>query len=385
MRPNIWLLLVFLTIALTLYGGAHYYVFARLVQRLVPPGPARFPVAFGFLILALSFPVIHFALRKHGIATVFWLNFVSSVWVGLLLYLFLLTLGVDLLRLLRAAASSLISFDLPWNARTTNLGIVGAALLIAIYGLMDASRIRIKEIDIPIRSLPNHLEGFRIVQLSDIHLGSLVRRPTLDKIVAMSNTLKPDLAVITGDLLDEQAFQFDGLTESLRKLQSRHGTYAVTGNHEFFAGVERAVAMMEKGNITVLRNRWVDIADGLQLIGRDDPAGGRMGGVTPPSLEEILKGTDPSKPTIYLYHTPETKLEDLQARGISLQLSGHTHRGQVWPGYWITKWIYKTNYGLYRKGNATIYVTSGAGTWGPPLRLSAPPEIVLFRLRAADS
>lgn len=381
MRMSVWFLLAFLTVVLSIYGGAHYYIYARLVRNLFTSGPVRICATIALILLALSFPLLHFALRKHELGAVFWLNFVSSMWVGLVLYLFLLLIGADLLRFLRHAVSGLIELRFPWSAQTTNYAIVILAVCISTYGLIAAGRPRVRQIEIPIRSLPAHLEGFRIVQLSDIHLGSIVRRRDLDKIVKLTNSLKSDLIVITGDLLDEQAFQFDGLTGSLRELKSRYGTYAVTGNHEFFADVNRSVAMMERSNVTVLRNRWVNIADGLQLIGRDDPVGERMGRVATPPLDSILRGTDRNLPMIYLYHTPETKLEELAALGIDLQLSGHTHRGQVWPGYWITKWIYGTNYGLYEKYGTAIYVTSGAGTWGPPIRVSAPPEIVLIRLK----
>ena len=383
MRPSIWMLAVFILVALGIYGGGHYYVFARLVRKTLVPGPLRILIASGFVLLALSFPLLHFFLRKHQIATVFWLNCVSSFWVGLVLYLFLLTAGVDLLRILHWLVSPYLRIDVPWTATAMGLGVLSAALLISLYGLVDASRIRVREIEIPIAQLPSALAGFRIVQISDVHLGSIVRAKELRRIAEKSNALQPDLVVITGDLLDEQAFQFDGITNVLRTIRAAQGVYAVTGNHEFFAGVDRSVAMMKSAGITVLRNRWVGLANGLQIVGRDDPVAARMGAARTPSPDDILQGIDREKPILYLYHTPEMELPELEMRGIDLQLSGHTHAGQVWPGNWITRWIYGTWYGLYRSKSAAIYVSSGAGTWGPPIRVAAPPEIVFFRLAQA--
>jgi predicted MPP superfamily phosphohydrolase len=132
----------------------------------------------------------------------------------------------------------------------------------------------------------------------------------------------------------------------------------------------------------MLRNQWVTVAGGLQLVGRDDPAGAWAVGEKIPSLEEIMRGTDRSKPTILLYHTPVTTFEELQSNGIQLQLSGHTHKGQLWPFNYIVKLIYKMPYGLFTSGDTTVYVSRGTGTWGPPMRVGARPEITLVTLSA---
>jgi predicted MPP superfamily phosphohydrolase len=174
------------------------------------------------------------------------------------------------------------------------------------------------------------------------------------------------------------------LIKPLRRLQGKYGVYAVTGNHEFFAGEKDVETFLERAHVTLLRNRWVNINGGLQLIGHDDPVARYFTGERPPSMSEILRGMDHAKPAILLLHTPVTTLEQLESLGIQLQLSGHTHKGQLWPFQYIVKNIFKTPYGLFTNGNATIYVSRGTGAWGPPMRVGAHPEITLITLASKD-
>ena len=192
------------------------------------------------------------------------------------------------------------------------------------------------------------------------------------------------MIVITGDLVDAEPSHLEELIPALHELQSRHGVVAVTGNHEFFAGIERAQAFIERAGITLLRNRWLTVAGGLQVIGRDDVVVTLVTGVPPPPLNEILRGIDRTKPAILLCHTPMPTLVELEACGIQLQFSGHTHQGQLWPVCYLIPRMFRTpyGYGLFTNGRATIYVSRGAGTWGPPMRVAARPEITFVTLTA---
>ena len=329
-------------------------------------------VRLGLLILFLSFPVIHFVLRRENGAVLGAANFVSSVWMGMLVYLVLGTYLYDLVRLY-----GLIPIPV---GKIMTVIVTGVAAAITAYGLCEAHWIRVTNLPVRMPGLPAHLDGFRIAQLSDVHLGRIMRGSQLEKIVNQVNALQPDLIVITGDLVDAEPSHMEEMIPVLRRLQSRYGVFAVTGNHEFFAGVERTQSSIERAGVTLLRNRWVMIADDLQLIGRDDAVASRVTGVPTPTWDDNLRGLDRTKPAVLLYHTPVTTLAELEARGIQLQLSGHTHRGQLWPFNFIVRWIFKTPYGLFTDGKAAIYVNRGIGTWGPPIRVLARPEITLVTL-----
>jgi predicted MPP superfamily phosphohydrolase len=215
-------------------------------------------------------------------------------------------------------------------------------------------------------------------------MGLIIQGKRLENIVALTNSLNPDIIVITGDLVDEQALRMENLIEPLQRLKSKYGVFACTGNHEFFAGIDKSTDFIKKAGVTLLRNRWIEVAGGLQLVGRDDPVGARVVHEQIPPLAEIMKGIDPQKPIILLYHTPGTTMDELQRLGINLQLSGHTHQGQLWPFRYIVKMIFAMPYGLFSSGNTTVYVNRGTGTWGPPMRVGAPPEIAFITLYAED-
>ncbi len=372
MKFSLRMLLSFVTIFSLIYGGAHLYVYWRLVQPLKLSGGPVWVVRLGLLILFLSFPVIHFVLRRENGAVLGAANFVSSVWMGMLVYLVLGTYLYDLVRLY-----GLIPIPV---GKIMTVIVTGVAAAITAYGLCEAHWIRVTNLPVRMPGLPAHLDGFRIAQLSDVHLGRIMRGMRLEKIVNQVNALQPDLIVITGDLVDAEPSHMEDMIPALRRLQSRYGVFAVTGNHEFFAGVERAQSSIERAGVTLLRNRWVMIADDLQLIGRDDAVASRVTGVPTPTWDDNLRGLDRTKPAVLLYHTPVTTLAELEARGIQLQLSGHTHRGQLWPFNFIVRWIFKTPYGLFTDGKAAIYVNRGIGTWGPPIRVLARPEITLVTL-----
>ena len=362
----------FVTIFSLIYGGAHLYVYWRLVHPLKLTGWPVWTARIGLLVLFLSFPVIHFVFRRENGTVLGIANFVSSVWMGMIVYLVLATFAYDVARVFAWGA-------LPVGRMMTTV-VAGLAAAITVYGFIEAHWISVTNLPVRMPGLPAHLEGFRIAQISDVHMGRIVRGSRLERIVNRINALQPDLIVITGDLVDAEPSHMEDMIPALRRLQSRFGVFAVTGNHEFFAGVARTQSYLDRAGVTLLRNRWVTVAGDLQLIGRDDVIAARLTGEPVPTWGEILRGLDRTKPAILLYHTPVTTLAELEAHGIQLQLSGHTHQGQLWPFNFIVKCLYRTPYGLFTDGKATIYVNRGIGTWGPPLRVLARPEITLVTL-----
>ncbi|MDD5493037.1 MAG: metallophosphoesterase, partial [bacterium] len=363
-------------IFLIVYGGSHLYVYLRLIQPVRRVGFASLLIKILFIALCFSFPLLHFVTRGQNGSLVEITNYISSVWMGMIVYLFLATLGFDLARLLLKLAGN----NTLQNPRLFTSLVSAIALCITIYGLVEATDIGITRLNVKIPNLPDKLAGTTIAQISDVHMGLIIQGKRLDNIVKLTNSLDPDLIVITGDLVDEQALHMEELVQPLQNLKSKYGVFACTGNHEYFAGIDKAEAFIARGGVQLLRNRWVEVAGGLQIMGRDDPIGTRVVSENIPPLSEIIKGIDPQKPVILLYHTPVTTMDELQRLGICLQLSGHTHKGQLWPFLYIVKKIFAMPYGLFKSGDTTVYVSRGTGTWGPPLRVGAPPEITFITL-----
>jgi len=230
--------------------------------------------------------------------------------------------------------------------------------------------------------LPQELDGLRIVQLSDIHVGPTVRREFVERIVGMVNDLAPDIVAITGDLVDANVADLKDQVAPLTRIVSRLGTFFVTGNHEFHADAEGWCAHLPTLGIRVLRNERVDVLKNghvLQIAGVDDYEANRFGGM--PDIAKALRGRDERSPLILLAHHPKAILEAMHL-SVDLQLSGHTHGGQVWPLGWLLRVQEPLIAGLAKFDETFLYVSSGTGYSGPPMRLGAPAEITEIVLRA---
>jgi predicted MPP superfamily phosphohydrolase len=263
--------------------------------------------------------------------------------------------------------------------------VAGSALLGTgvITGLGAASafgEVRVVKVSVRLRRLPRELAGFRIALISDLHLGPVLGRPHLEAIVRSINHQKPDMVAIAGDLVDMPVELLGEELRCLTDLRTSFGTFFVTGNHEYIYGVQEWMDFMRTLGIQVLDNRRISIADGLDLAGVHDARGYWFHPGFQPDLEAALAGRDPERELILLAHQPR-QIEEAAAHGVGLQLSGHTHGGQIFP-FGLFTWMSQPYlYGLHRHGEHTqIYVTRGAGFWGPPMRVLAPPEIALIVL-----
>jgi hypothetical protein len=231
------------------------------------------------------------------------------------------------------------------------------------------------------------MSGYRLVQISDVHVSATIGRGLVESLVATVNALEPDLVAITGDLVDGSVKELGPLVESLARLRARDGVYFVTGNHEYLSGVAEWLAFLPSLGIRVLRNEHARIGgdEGFDLIGIDDQSGGSWVKGHGPDLSAALHGRDAARASVLLAHRPDDVLEAAR-HGIGLQLSGHTHGGQIAPIGWALERIRQPRvFGLYEVGATTLYVTSGAGYWGPPMRLGTRAEIVVFELVANGS
>lgn len=217
--------------------------------------------------------------------------------------------------------------------------------------------------------------------VSDIHLGTIVGSSRFNRIVDRINQLNPDIVILPGDIVDEDLGPVirQDLGETLKNIKSAFGVIAVTGNHEYIGGVEKACRYLTDHNVRVLRDTVLRVNDDFYIIGREDRSIKGFTGKQRKPLEELMAQVDKSYPIILLDHQP-LNLSQAVVNGADLQISGHTHHGQIWPLTYITDMIYEVSYGYKRKGNTQIYVSSGAGTWGPPIRIGTIPEIVNIKL-----
>jgi predicted MPP superfamily phosphohydrolase len=375
--------LVFFTIVSSIYSAAHYYLYTWLVRWTVPSRFFRRAIKITFLLLVFSFPASRLLAQVDFNPFTYLLTFVSSAWMGVMFYFFLLAMGLDLTLMGLRAFSRLSGMDL--GVHSLSRKGVAAFLGVGVFFLggaawMEARNLGVTRLDIPLRSLPPEMDGFSLVQVSDVHYGMLMENGKLLRIVKQVNELQADLIVITGDLVDEAVSHMEEMAAPLSQLQARHGVLAVTGNHEYYAGVNRAVAIMRSAGIEVLRNELKVLPGGLQILGVDDPTGSRRMGEPVADLKRHLSRLNPEKPSILLFHQP-TYFEETALFKVGLQLSGHTHGGQLFPIIYISRMIYPRTPGLHRIGESLLYVSRGAGTWGPPMRLGSPPEIVHIKLR----
>ena len=259
---------------------------------------------------------------------------------------------------------------------------VAVGLGLSLFALFQGLRgPRIVRYETRIAGLAPHLDGLRIVQLSDLHLGSLLGRRWLEARIAQVEELRPDLLLVTGDLIDSEVAPVRPLVPLLRRLSAPYGVWGVTGNHEFYAGIEASTALYAEAGIHLLRDAWAEAAPGLVLVGVDDLSARRQLGLNGDPLARAFRGA-PEGTRVFLSHSP-LRLTEAARAGASLMLSGHTHAGQIWPFTYLVKQdpAIGDKLGPYREGSLQLIVHRGTGTWGPPMRLFLPSEIVEVTLR----
>jgi predicted MPP superfamily phosphohydrolase len=382
--PRLLSFALFFTIMVSLVGGAHYYVWSRLVRDPALPATLTRGLTYALVFLFIAIPGTLFLRRSAFGGAVEPLVWLAMTWLGLLLFL-VLALGVaDLGRGVWELARSLSDsapLD-PERRRAVARIVAGAAALVgASLGLWSVrsalSRVRLRRVEVTLARLPKALSGTRIVQLSDVHVGPTIHRDFIETIVAQTNALNPDVVAITGDLVDGTVEDLAEHVAPLAKLRAKYGVYFVTGNHEYYSGAEEWCTELRRLGIRVLRNERVSIGTdsaSFDLAGTDDHSAKRFGGGHGEDLPKALAGRDPERELVLLAHQPKTIL---QARdyGVGLQLSGHTHGGQIWPWTYLVRLQQPVVAGLAQFGKSLVYVSSGTGYWGPPMRLGAPAEI----------
>jgi len=359
--------------------GLHVFVGVTLIPDL-PLGPLG--SALAWLYLALSAVLMRYGVLVRGAGNAL------LAWSGLLAMGIFSSLSIfSLLRAFVLALGSLLGWESAGFARGSAIVVIVAVMAVTLFGVLNARRTaRVVERDIALRNLPAALEGFSIVQLSDIHVGPTIKQGYIDAIVKRVNELSPDLVVITGDLVDGSVADLTGDIAPLAQVSARHGVYVVTGNHEYYSGADSWIAEFERLGMKVLLNRHVQLEhSGARLV---------LAGIADYSAElfrpshrsdpvAALAGAPNDVPRILLAHQPRSAKAALEV-GCDLQLSGHTHGGQFWPWMHFVRWQQPWVAGLQRVGEMQIYISRGTGYWGPPLRFGAPSEITRIRLVRAD-
>ncbi len=384
--------LLFFSIFFAVVAGLHYYVWARLVRD--PALPGAWPRALTALLigLALSVPLSLVFSRLFPFAPLRPLYWIVFLWMGVGFLLAAFFFAADVGRFLTSGALWLAArFGGPNEpadparrlllaraiAGTVGVGVAGLSAL----GLRSAlGAVQVKELEVPIRNLPAALAGLRLVQISDVHIGPLLRKEWVQGVVARVRSLAPDLIAITGDLVDGSVAELSAQAAPLAGLSAPRGVWFVTGNHEYYSGVDEWLQHLPSLGIRPLRNERVEVAPGLDLAGVNDHSA--TGALHRPDLPRALAGRDEKRPLILLAHQPRQFLEAARL-GVDLTLCGHTHGGQIWPFSWVVGLTQPYVAGLHRRGDAQVYVSRGTGFWGPPLRVFAPAEITLLRLRPA--
>lgn len=362
---NFWHLVSFITIASSIYLGIHYYLYWRIAHGLNLNNSARLSLRLFLLLAAWTFLFGEFLSRFYHC---YFLKHIGSIWFGIVVLAFTIFVFKDILEIIW-----------PEKSRWLTSGALFLTIIAVIIALIGGLKFpRIKDINIPVKDLPRGLNNFSIIQLSDLHLSNSTAKNWLKLLVEKVNATNPDLIVITGDLTDIDLRQYPYYLKILRDLKARYGVYAVSGNHEFYLGIEKFEKIAREGNFTLLRNTYTTIAEKIILAGVDDTMAINFS-EAPPDLNRIFADNKKQLPILLLAHQPSVFGQIAQQRTV-IQLSGHTHAGQIPPMTWLIHLYTRFTYGLYRTGDSYLYVTSGAGTWGPPMRLFAPSEIPRIRL-----
>ena len=360
-------------IVLSILGSAHAYIWWRFVEAPHLPSPWRLIATILLVVLAPSLPataIIARRLSRTQASPVLW---IAYVWFGCAVYLFL---AAALTHVTCAVASV--------SPRTAALaGITGVAVTIAV-GLVHARRGPfVRRVRVPLAKLPADAAGYTIVQLTDVHIGWTLGERFASTVVEKVNALEPDLIVLTGDIVDGHVHELARQVEPLRELRAKDGVYAVTGNHEYYWNADAWLAHLGSLGIRFLRNERVAIRGAFELAGVDDISSRAMAAGHGEDIPRALAGRDPSRPVVLLAHHPNA-VERAAPEGADLQLSGHTHGGQLLPLGWLARLFEPQVAGLGRFGATWLYVSEGTGFWGPPLRIGTSCEIAAIRLERAE-
>ncbi|MGZ3424154.1 MAG: metallophosphoesterase, partial [Polyangiales bacterium] len=342
---------------------------------------ATFVLVFLGLLLVIALPLGRYLPR----AVMAPFAFVAFTWLGVLFLLVVLLLIGDVVRVIDATVDP----D-PARRHVLNRMLAAGTSIVAAgvagWGVKSAlADVAVHKMSVPLAKLPASMAGLTLVQLTDVHIGPTIGHDWLARVVAKVNALAPDVIVITGDLVDGSVDDLREHVAPLRDLKAKHGVFFVTGNHEYYSGVDSWMKELARLGIRVLRNERVELksgSDSIDLAGVDDWSARGYGHGHGPDLARALEGRDPSRALVLLAHQPKQIVQAAKL-GVGLQLSGHTHGGQIFPWNFMVRLQQPYVAGLHEHEGAFVYVSRGTGYWGPPMRVGIPAEITHITLQAS--
>jgi len=348
---------IFFIVFLAVYGGMNYYVYLNVVRGFQISGGGLLLLKFFFVFLASAYPISQFLKRKRPVPVLYHLG---ALWMGVMS----ISISVFLVK-------DILSWVLPQNIKGEQFSMA-LIFILTSYALAKALKgPGIKTVKIQHKKLD---ESLNIVHLSDLHLNTMTSPKWLARVIHEVNNLEADIVVITGDMVDDSFTNVEAFAPVMGKLKAKHGVYAITGNHEYYMGIEHFHKFCSMADITMADNKFISITDNINLLGLDDKIAKAEGGIAE-KTQELLSTSNADSYNILLVHQP-VGFQKTAKLGIDLQLSGHTHRGQFFPFNLLVPLFYRYSYGLHAIGKSHIYTSSGTGTWGPPMRLCSSSEIV---------
>ncbi len=366
----------FIAVYLLIYGLMHAMVYVR--TKIIVPMSLRW-LFIMLMISMILMPIVTRLLEKNGYDYEAFISAsVAFNWMG---FIFLAFVGVVLMTIFDLASwgiNSVSSLNFPYlTGRLPAVCMIFAVIALCAYGIQEAKQIRISHLTIESDKLKKETGSVRIVQISDVHLGLMAGEKQLKQLIERIKSLKPDMLVCTGDLVDGNPHKLLPLSGLFQSIAPKYGKYAVTGNHEYYNGLEESLTFLKMSGFTVLRGDVRRIEPGITIVGVDDPTV-----VYPQSETALLSSVKQRNFTILLKHRPSVAQESLGL--FDLQLSGHTHGGQIFPFGFLVAIQYPFMKGYHELDNKSkIYTNRGAGTWGPQMRILSPPEITLIEIKPA--
>lgn len=380
-------MILFILMVFTIYGGVHAYAFLK-ARSVFAFGPLVGAALGSFMLLMVFALFLVRTLEAHEYELpARMLSYVAYFWMAVLFLFFCGSLLFDGLTLVTRAVGWITRNDISLYlvpVKTSFYISLGLALAVCAYGYFEAKDIRLERLVIETTKLPAGIDRLTIVQISDVHLGLINRRERFSPMIKAVKDSNPDLFIVTGDLVDAQLTHLPGLADMLREVTAKYGKFAIMGNHEYYAGPEKSRAFIQEAGLMLLRDETVT-AGPITIVGVDDRTAVQLKLGRLSSETKLLAGLPRDRFILFLKHQPHI---DPNTIGLfDLQLSGHTHKGQIFPFTLLTRLSFPLNAGNYDLGKGSLlHVSRGTGTWGPPVRFLAPPEVTVIELvRKASS
>jgi predicted MPP superfamily phosphohydrolase len=375
-------MILFVIIAFIVIGSIAWYIYSRGTKAI--EGSAVLPYfTWTFWTLIATFMVGQFFERGNPGMFEITISRIGSISLAFFLYLLLFVIFVDIIRIFQHyfhfIPSSLTSGLL--SGKMLFIYGLSFAGLVTISGAINARNPIVTSIDLNIDKKDAKVDQLKVVLATDVHLGVMLGRNHAEKLVNQINEQKPDIVLFGGDLVDHNpnpVMKFD-MGTFFDKIEAKYGVYATTGNHEFMGKPVVTTEYFSKHNVSFIRDSLLTIDGIVQIIGRDDKDKTQMTGEQRKSIENILQEGKQNLPLLLVDHQP-VEYQKAQDNGVDLMMSGHTHKGQLWPLGLITNMVYQNHFGLMQKGKSWFYTSSGYGTWGPPVRTGNRPELVVFNI-----